>query len=248
MLPRSPFEDDGKTDGVRVPGNEAEQEQAELLPSTNPAFGSLDDDGLAARLFSGCQDALTVLFERHSALVFRIARRILRDDGEAEETVQQVFLDVYRSIAQFDPRRGSFKSWLLQYAYHRTINRREHLQARRFYDWRQLDDMLPSELSDGASRPFQLSAQEIARLAEELLASLEPWPRKVLELTFYNGLTAEEIAKGSGETASAVRHTLYRSLGKLRGALLAGASGRKAAELDASVPKEGVCVVSPRTL
>jgi DNA-directed RNA polymerase specialized sigma subunit len=69
---------------------------------------ALDDEELANKLANGCHDALTVLFERHSGLVFRIARRILRNDGEAEETVQQVFLNVYRSIDQFDCQKGSF--------------------------------------------------------------------------------------------------------------------------------------------
>ncbi|SRR6266700_60542 len=243
MLPRSPSADDGKRNWRAVPGDEGALEQTS--PS-NPAFGSLDDEGLAARSATGCQDAFAVLFDRHSGLVFRVARGILRDSGEAEETVQQVFMDVYRSISQFDSSRGTFKAWLLQFAYHRTINRREHLLARRFYDWRQLDDMLPSELSDGASRPFQMSAQEIGRLTEELLASLDAWPRRVLELTFFSGLTAEEIAKGSGETASAVRHTLYRNLKKLRVAL-DGGQARKAAA-DAGAGKEGAYVASPRTL
>jgi len=102
---------------------------------------TLDDAALMDALRKGCNDALAVLFERHSALVFRIARAILRDDGEAEETVQRVFLDVFRAMNQFDSARGSFKTWLLQYAYHRTINRREHLQANHFYNREELDEL-----------------------------------------------------------------------------------------------------------
>src|SRR5260370_38231400 len=89
---------------------------------------TFSDADLMDALRRGCNDALAVLFERHSALVFRIARAILRDDGEAEETVQRVFLDVFRAVNRFNPARGSFKTWLLQYAYHRTINRRNHLR------------------------------------------------------------------------------------------------------------------------
>ena len=94
---------------------------------------TLTDEDLMAALRMGCNDALAVLFERLSALVFRIARAILHDDGEAEETVQRVFLDVFRAVNQFNPDRGTFKTWLLQYAYHRSLNRRQHLQANRFY-------------------------------------------------------------------------------------------------------------------
>jgi len=79
---------------------------------------TLSDAELMAALRKGCYDALAVLFERHSALVFRIARSIVRDDGEAEETVQRVFLDIFRVANQFDSNRGTFKTWLLQYAYH----------------------------------------------------------------------------------------------------------------------------------
>src|SRR6266446_6410403 len=95
-------------DGKKSQGNHSEPIQVRNCTSLT-TLRILEDDDLVAELASGHHDALTVLFDRHSALVFRIARRILRDDGEAEETVQQVFLDVYRSIAQFDPRRGSFK-------------------------------------------------------------------------------------------------------------------------------------------
>ncbi len=60
------------------------------------------DEELALQLQQGDADALTVLFKRHSPLLFAIARRILRNDTEAEDTVQQIFLDVFRSIHQFD--------------------------------------------------------------------------------------------------------------------------------------------------
>ena len=74
----------------------------------------LSDEDLMAALRMGCNDALAVLFERHSALVFRIASATLHDDGEAEETVK-IFLDVFRAVNQFNPDRGTFKAWLLQY-------------------------------------------------------------------------------------------------------------------------------------
>src|ERR1700733_16262609 len=111
----------------------SDEELTELFLSPS-RLRTLTDEDLMGALRMGCDDALAVLFERHSPLVFRIARAILRDDGEAEETVQRVFLDVFRAVNQFNPARGSFKTWLLQYAYHRTINRREHLQANHFYN------------------------------------------------------------------------------------------------------------------
>jgi len=180
---------------------------------------TLTDEDLMAALRMGCNDALAVLFERHSALVFRIARAILHDDGEAEETVQRVFLDVFRAVNQFNRDRGSFKTWLLQYAYHRSINRRQHLQANRFYSRDELNELMPAELFCEAGHLLCLLPQEVVCLVEQVLATLESRQRRVIELTYFEGLTAEEIAKKTGDSASSVRHNLYRGLAKLRNVL-----------------------------
>ena len=180
---------------------------------------TLTDEDLMAALRMGCNDALAVLFERHSALVFRIARAILHDDGEAEETVQRVFLDVFKAVNQFNPDRGSFKTWLLQYAYHRSLNRRQHLQANRFYSRDELDELMPAELFRGTGHLLCLLPQEVVCLVEQVLATLESRQRRVIELTYFEGLTAEEIAKKTGDSASSVRHNLYRGLAKLRNVL-----------------------------
>ena len=100
------------------------------------------------------------------------------------------------------------------------------------------------ELVEGAGRPFQMSRQELVRLAQELLASLDQRHRRIVEMTLFGGYTAEEIAKSSGETASAVRHILYRSLGRLHAILAKNEKERRTSE----AAKEGAYIVSPRTL
>jgi RNA polymerase sigma-70 factor (ECF subfamily) len=210
-------------------------------------LSSLSDEQLVANLAAGHHDALTVLFARHSALVFRIARRMLRDDGEAEETVQQVFFDVYRAIKQFNPDKASFKVWLLQFAFHRTFNRKQQLQSQHVFDWKDLDEVLP-ELFREAGRPLQLSSQELAYLVRQLLAELKPRQREVIISTFFEGLTAEEIASRSGESAAVVRHNLYRGLAKLRSALVTGGEERSKSAAKTGVAKEVICVAYPRPL
>ena len=180
---------------------------------------ALTDEDLMAALRMGCNDALAVLFERHSALVFRIARAILHDDGEAEETVQKVFLDIFRAVNQFNPDRGTFKTWLLQYAYHRSIDRRQHLQSNRFYSRDELDELMPADLFSGPGHLLCLPPQEVVFLVGQVLATLESRQRRVIELTYFEGLTAEEVATKTGDSASSVRHNLYRGLAKLRSVL-----------------------------
>lgn len=195
-------------------------EQQSLIGFPSANIETLSDEDLVARLVMGTQDALRVLFERYSQMVFGMARRALKDDGEAEETMQQVFFDIYRAANLFDREKGSFKVWIVRYAYTRMLNRKKHLAAKGFYTAEELtDEILPVALYEGAGRSLQLSSSELAHLIEQLLNTLQPRQRQAIELTFFFGLTAEEVAAQTGETASVVRHNLYRGLSKLRIAL-----------------------------
>jgi len=227
-----------------VPPKAAKSQQI-ILPSAS--LETLNDEDLVAHLLAGRHDALTVLFERYSGIVFSIARRMLKDEGEAEETVQQVFLDMFRALGQFDPGKASYKTWLLQYAYHRAINRKHHLEAKGFYTLEELrDELLPSESYKGAGNTLRLAAPEVICLLEQLLAQIQPRQRKTIELTFFDGLTAEEIALQTGETPTVVRHNLYRGLSKLRSALLQHAQHRKKDKTTSEV--EGIFFAEPRPL
>src|SRR5258708_23829056 len=107
----------------------------------------------------GRQDALTVLFDRYHHLVFSIALRIVRDPGEAEEVVQIVFLDIFRTAANFDARKGILKGWLLQFAHHGALHRKRHLVANHFYRWEELEAVLES----GASCPLAVETPRSTR-------------------------------------------------------------------------------------
>jgi RNA polymerase sigma-70 factor, ECF subfamily len=176
------------------------------------------DEDLVADLLASEPDALTVLFERHGALVFRIARRILRNDAEAEDAVQQVFLDAFRAAEQFEPEKGPFKSWLLMFTYHRTFNSRRQLRTHGFYDSSSIEE-LPQECIEGVIRPFPFAPTEMVILVEEILRLIQPRQRRAIELTYYEGLTAEQASEVTGESVRVVRHNLYRGLEKLRSVL-----------------------------
>jgi RNA polymerase sigma-70 factor (ECF subfamily) len=171
------------------------------------------DEDLAKALLNGNPDALTVLFKRHRRTVFGMARRILRNDTEAEDCVQQIFIDVFRSIDQFDRDKAPFKTWLLLFAYHRTLNRRRSLIAARAFSTESLEDYIP----EVSAYSYVVEAQLHDKLLlKKALANLQPRQQRTIELTYYEGLTAEEIALRTGETVRVVRHNLYRGLEKLR--------------------------------
>jgi RNA polymerase sigma-70 factor (ECF subfamily) len=196
-------------------------EREQIIDVTIESLENLSDEDLMARLADGTHDALTKLFERYNPLVLGVARRVLKDEGEAEETLQQVFLDIYKAAKIFDREKASFKVWLLQYAYHRAISRKKQLASKGFYATEELaEQAIPFQLYDGAVKSLRLSSSELEYLVAQLLKTITPRQREVIELTFFHGLTAEEIAAKTGQSAYAVRHNLYRGLHKLRLALL----------------------------
>lgn len=182
----------------------------------------LNDDELMAHLQDGHGDALAVLFDRYHRLVLSIALKIVRDRGEAEDVMQNVFLEVFRAAAQFDSAKGTTKTWLLQYAYHRSLNRRQQLAARQFYQGNNIEDV-ETRASETGQLLGRLSHPELKQLVRQGLATLSPQQRQVVELASYDGLSMSEIAQKTGESLSNVRHYYYRGLKKLR-LLIAGGS------------------------
>ena len=175
----------------------------------------LADDELMGSLQAGNHDALAVLFDRYHRLVFSIALKIVRDRGEAEDVLQDVFLDIFRAVAQFDPAKGSTRVWILQYAYHRALNRRQHLNTRHFYS-QEGDEDLENSLSQGDSGFGNFTPGELKRLLKQGLATLSLVQRRVIELASFEGLSMKEIADKTEESLVNVRHHYYRGLRKLR--------------------------------
>jgi RNA polymerase sigma-70 factor, ECF subfamily len=174
---------------------------------------SLDDERLMHELIAGHDDAFAVIFQRYHRLIHTTALRVLRDAGEAEDLTQAVFLEIYGRAGQFDPARGTLKMWLLQYAYSRSMNRRNYLAVRHF---KRQEEICEAEKLQGQWSPFSLHTPESACLSAELIAILPEAQRRTIEMFFYEGLTLKEIAEHTQQTFSNVRHHYYRGLERLR--------------------------------
>jgi RNA polymerase sigma-70 factor (ECF subfamily) len=184
----------------------------------------LSDDELFRELISGGDDAFAVIVDRYQRLVFSVALRIVKDEGEAEDLVQVVFADIFKKMEQFDPARGTLKVWLLQYAYSRSINRRHYLEQRQFYSRAELDEVIALGYTMGATRSAGLSTAEVSRLVSQALGSLSQKQQRAITLVYFQGLTLDEAAGRTGETLPTIRHHYYRGLMKLRDFISSGKS------------------------
>lgn len=174
------------------------------------------DAELLAQLCAGNDDALAVIVDRYRRLVFSVALRIVKNECEAEDVAQSVFVEIYRKAAQFDPARGTLKMWLLQFTYSRSINRRHYLEQRQFYTQAGLDEVDPFQAASSSLRLHGLSSDETGLVVRRALGALNEQQQTAIELVYFQGLTIEEAASKTGETLAAVRHHYYRGLIKMR--------------------------------
>jgi len=176
----------------------------------------LDDNALAVELAKGNHEALIILHRRHSGAVLDVARRIVRDYGEAEEVVQQVFMETHCSIAQFNYERGTFRSWLLRRATSRAINRKEKLRRLQFYTQQILDYEAELALYRRKGKSLVMFEQENSCFAKELLRKLPAVERRIVIATFLEGMSLQEITETTRLSLPTVRRRLYEGLRRLR--------------------------------
>lgn len=176
-----------------------------------PAARTLTDPELVAAMCQGRPEALDVLFHRYGRLVHRVATGILRDRGEAEDSTQDVFFEIFRKAHLYDPLRGPVRGWLLQYAYRRSLRRRVLLARRAGYDAE------PLERVEVSSPPApRLTTDECRWLLRSGFDQLPERQRATLELACFEDLTLRDVADRLGVSVGCTRHYYYRGLAKLQ--------------------------------
>jgi RNA polymerase sigma-70 factor (ECF subfamily) len=178
----------------------------------------LSDDTLIARICTGDNEALGLLFRRYARLVWSIGRNILRNNEEADDLLQDVFLFLRRRASAFDSSKGTPRKLIVHVTYQRAISRRRHLTYRHFYTAKELEEETGSYIPVFTTPPYDNSLE--AHLGREglqrALADLSTEQRETLRLHFFEGYSLEEIAVHVGQSYANVRHYYYRGLDKLR--------------------------------
>ena len=200
---------------AQVPTSEpipANPEGERLTPASVIVGVAIDrpSEDLLLQVANGSKEALSVLFQRHARPVFNVARRILRDESEAEDLVQDVFLILFQKARLYDPMKSSAVSWIIQMTYHRAIDRRRYLSFRQHYDIQ--------ELNEERLHARQVSIDEVAarQLLDRLREQLSTEQQQTLELHFFEGYSFREIAEKTSQTLGNVRNHYYRGLERLR--------------------------------
>lgn len=182
-------------------------------PAIKAGTGEGEDEGaLVARVAAGEAQAFRTLVDRHLPMVLGIARRMLRDDAEAEDVAQEALLRLWRNAAGLELGESGVRPWLRRVASNLCIDR---VRAQRNTS---LGDALPEE-SEPATQMTQLAEQDLERRVDAALKALPERQRLALTLFHYEGMSQIEVGKLMGISDEAVESLLARARRTLKAAL-----------------------------
>jgi RNA polymerase sigma-70 factor (ECF subfamily) len=176
------------------------------------------DEGLLALISANDSDAMSVLFQRYARTVRNVGQRILRDNDETDDLVQDVFLYIHRRGSLFDNSKGPARSWIVQVAYTQALLRRRQLKSRGFYASRIPDKSFENSSCGIIGAHYDNTAEGFFGRNgwRNVWDSLTECQRDTLRLHFYEGCTFTEIAEKLGQSYVNIRHHYYRGLQRLR--------------------------------
>lgn len=177
--------------------------------------GHGDEQDLLARIARADRSAFEALYDWYSHPVYSLALHMLRDAGVAQEVAQEVFLSIWRNAGDFDPHRGTGRSWILALAHHKTVDavRRQRLRA---------SESLDEESGSG----MDIAGEAIRRLdgarVRTALMAISPEQREAIALAYYGGYTQQEIARRLHIPLGTVKTRIRDGMLKLRTMLASG--------------------------
>ena len=168
---------------------------------------------LIQRVANQDREAFSQFYERFSTLVFTLAMRMLKTRSEAEDLLQEVFVQVWRQARGYSTERGSPEAWIINIARSRAIDkmRSNRRMARSFI----LADA-PGRAQLGKPIEYWTAESEVPMTMNSALASLPETQRKVLELAYLDGMTQTEIAEQLAEPLGTIKARMRAGIQRLR--------------------------------
>jgi RNA polymerase sigma-70 factor, ECF subfamily len=169
---------------------------------------------LLGMIAQGDREAFSRFYDGFAGLAFGLIRRIVRDPAACEEVLQEVFWQIWREAARYDPRRGSPEAWVVMRAKTRAIDRLRAMRRREKTFVAPADDSLNRSTEEPGENPGV--AAETRGLVRSALNALPESQRRVVELAFFEGLTQSEIASRLGEPLGTVKTRARLGLERLK--------------------------------
>jgi RNA polymerase sigma-70 factor (ECF subfamily) len=177
-----------------------------------PEKAQIEDLEYLRAIQQGDEAALAAIYNRYRTIHFGLILRILHSQPEAEDVLQDVFVQVWQRASSFDEARGKPFTWLVTLARSRAIDRLRALESRGRTATVATRDAI-DQVSDAVADTFRSEQSKIVR---EVLAQIPDEQRRTLLLAYYEGLTQTEIAQRLGEPLGTVKTRMRLGIIKLR--------------------------------
>ena len=177
-----------------------------------PEQAQTTDVELLQAVAHGDEQALGHIYDRYRVVLFGLLVRILNSREEAEDVLQEVFLQVWRRAADFDEKRGRPFTWLVTLARSRAIDRLRALASRERVAQAGAQEE-SEQISDAATDAIRAEQRSLVTNA---LAQLPDEQKRALMLAYFDGLTQSEIAKRLGAPLGTVKTRMRAGMTKLR--------------------------------
>ena len=181
----------------------------------------ISDETLMAGIQRRCEEDLAALCRRHTARLRTIMARVVNNDTDVDDLLQEVFVEVWNRAGTYDPAKGKALGWIITLARRRAIDRlRKKLACTRAEERlreasRGDADANRPPAADGAAQG------DVAEIFQRLLATLPPAQREAVQLAYYAGLSQRDIARRTGIPLGTIKTRLELAVRKLRAAILA---------------------------
>lgn len=175
-----------------------------------------DDEALLARVAEADAHAFEALYDRYSGRAYSIAMGMLRDRVRAQEVAQDVFFAIWRGARDFDPARGSARTWILSVAHHKSV---DALRRARRNPTVPLSETLANDTDVIEAAQARVDAGHVRRALEALSRE----QRAAIVLAYYGGYTQQEIAQRLGVPLGTIKTRIRDGLIRLRSVLPAPA-------------------------
>jgi RNA polymerase sigma-70 factor, ECF subfamily len=178
--------------------------------------GSQDHDfELLRQIAAGDRASFAEFYDRHSTLMFSVACKILNDTNEAEDVLQEAFMQIWEKAAKFDPKLGKASSWAAILVRNKAIDRIRASQRRtRLAEEAGAEQASTAKVDDTANEAVY--GHEKANMIQSAIVELPSEQRQAIELAYFSGLTQDEISKKLNQPLGTIKARIRRGLLKLR--------------------------------
>jgi RNA polymerase sigma-70 factor (ECF subfamily) len=186
-----------------------------IQTAVNEQETEVRDIELLRQIADGDRAAFAEFYDRHSLLMFSVASRILNEPSDAEDVMQEAFVQIWEKAKSFDPKLGKAASWAAILVRNKAIDRIRSSQ-RRTRLAQEAGPELAFAASSTASANEAIHGTEKAKLIQTAIVELPAEQRRAIEMAYFSGLTHIEISEKLKEPLGTIKARIRRGLLKLR--------------------------------